>query len=263
MVSAKEPEKSKNFIKFLGTAGARFVMIQQLRYSAGVWLRYKKTDVLIDPGPGSLVRCLKSKPKLNPCRLDGIFLTHKHLDHSGDINVIIEAMTEGGSKKRGSLFLPSDALGAGGVVFSHFENKPEKLKCLKEGERHQVKDIEFLVASKNRHSVETYGFKFYLGQKVIGWISDTANFSGLAQHYAGVDILIVNVVFFEPRADYQHLCLEEAVGLVQKIKPEKAIFTHFGMTILKEKPHLLEEKVKKETGLNIKFAYDGMNLEIS
>ena len=89
-----------NFIKFLGTAGARFVVIKQLRKSGGIWISLDDTNLLIDPGPGSLVRCLSSKPKLNPTKLDGIILTHRHIDHSNDINIMIEAMTNGGHKKK-------------------------------------------------------------------------------------------------------------------------------------------------------------------
>ena len=52
-----------NKIKFLGTAGARFVVTQQLRKSGGIWLSLDGTNVLIDPGPGSLVRCLTSNQR--------------------------------------------------------------------------------------------------------------------------------------------------------------------------------------------------------
>ena len=43
-----------SFIKFLGTAGARFVVMKQLRASGGVWLSLGKTNLYIDPGPGAL-----------------------------------------------------------------------------------------------------------------------------------------------------------------------------------------------------------------
>ena len=79
-----------SFIKFIGTAGARFVVMKKLRASGGVWLSVGKTNLHIDPGPGALVRCLKSKPKLEPSTLDGILLTRRHLDHSGDVNVMMD-----------------------------------------------------------------------------------------------------------------------------------------------------------------------------
>ena len=71
-----------NKIKFLGTAGARFVVTKQLRKSGGLWITLDNTNVLIDPGPGSLINCLSSRPKLNPKYLDGIIkLLEKHRIH--------------------------------------------------------------------------------------------------------------------------------------------------------------------------------------
>jgi len=251
------------FLKFLGTAGARFVMIKQLRSSAGIWLQYKSTNIIIDPGPGSIVRCNTSKPKLDPSSLDAIILTHKHLDHSSDINVMIEAMTDGGFRKRGCLFVPSDALGEDGVVFSYLENFVEKIVILKEKEKFHTGDIEFEVVTKNIHSVETYGLRFFMEDNVVSLISDTKYFADLIKIYKESTILILNVVFYQRKGDYEHFCLEEAIEIVKKIKPKKAVFTHFGMSMLKAKPHVLEEKIRKELKLDIKFAYDGFTLEIS
>lgn len=254
-------ESNKDFIKFLGTAGARFVMLRQLRYSAGIWLKFKSTNLLIDPGPGSLLRCHSCRPKLDPSRLDGVILTHKHIDHSGDINVMAEAMTNGGYSKRGKIFAPLDALDKDGVIFSYYQTKVGEVITLKKG-NFEVRDVKFSVQIKNQHSVETYGLKFYLGNQVVSYISDTKYFDKLVEAYLGSTLLILNVVFYQARDEYQHLCLADAVELVKRIKPEQAIFTHFGMTILNEKPRVLEEKVQKDTGLNIKFAYDGMNLPL-
>jgi len=250
------------FIKFLGTAGARFVMIRQLRFSAGIWINYKGTNIIIDPGPGSLLRCNLSKPKLDPSSLDGIILTHKHLDHCGDINVMIEAMTEGGFKKRGVVFLPFDAVGNDGVIFKYLMDFPEKFVFLKEKEKFLIGDIEFETPLKNKHPVETYGLKFYFENKTVSFISDTDYFDDIIDVYKDSDIIVLNVVFYQKRDDIEHLSLDEALNIAQKINPKKTILTHFGMSVLKAKPHILEEKIIKNLKIDIKFAYDGFTLEI-
>jgi ribonuclease BN (tRNA processing enzyme) len=249
------------FIKFLGTAGARFVMIRQLRSSGGIWLSYKSTNILIDPGPGCLVRCSRSKPKLDPSSLDAIILTHKHLDHSGDLNVMIEAMTEGGFRKRGVLFLPQDAVGSQGVIFSYLRDFLDEMVFLKQG-KFSVGEINFEVPIKNIHSVETYGLKFFIDNNIVSFLSDTRYFKKMIGAYKNSTVLVLNVVFYQKRPDYEHLCLEEAIEIIKKINPNKAIITHFGMSMLKAKPHILEEKIKKELTMDIKFAYDGLTLEL-
>ena len=88
-------------ITFLGTAGARFVVTKQFLASGGAWLSLGGTDILLDPGPGWLVQT--TKRKLDSSKLKAIILSHKHLDHSGDINIMIEAMTEGGWRQRGTV----------------------------------------------------------------------------------------------------------------------------------------------------------------
>ncbi|MBL7131588.1 MAG: MBL fold metallo-hydrolase [Candidatus Omnitrophica bacterium] len=251
--------KDDNFIKFLGTAGARFVMIKQLRASGGIWVKVKGTNVLIDPGPGSIVRCANSKPKLDPCKLDGIILTHRHLDHSNDVNVMIEAMTEGGFKKRGFLFLPQDALQGDSLVLKHALDFVESVEFLKEKADYKVGEFNFTTGPRNVHPVETYGLKFTINKKDVSLIGDTAFYPQILDFYKS-DILIINTVFYEPRPNVQHLSFNEAKQIISKLRPRKTILTHFGMTMLKAKPHLLVEDLKKELGLEIIAAYDGMSL---
>ncbi|MCD6220082.1 MBL fold metallo-hydrolase, partial [Candidatus Calescamantes bacterium] len=67
-------------IIFLGTGGARVVVFKQIRASGGAWIIKGNTQVLFDPGPGSLLRCLENG--LSPTKLSAIILSHRHLDHS-------------------------------------------------------------------------------------------------------------------------------------------------------------------------------------
>ena len=250
---------SKNYIKFLGTAGARFVMINQLRASGGLWISYKGRNVLVDPGPGSIVRCATSRPKLDPSKLDALILTHRHLDHANDINVMIEAMTEGGFKKKGILFCPKDAIEEDPVVLRHTRGLLEKIEILEANKTYHTGDFAFQTSMKHIHPVETYGIKFNMGRESISLLTDTKYFVGLEDFYK-TDILIICVVFFQAKAGIDHLCLADAEQLIGRIKPRKAILTHFGMTMLKAKPHIQAEELSKRLGIEVVAAYDGMTL---
>ncbi|MFH1505079.1 MAG: MBL fold metallo-hydrolase [Candidatus Omnitrophota bacterium] len=251
---------NENFIKFLGTAGARFVTIKQLRASGGIWLSFKGTNLIIDPGPGAIVRCNSARPKLDPCSLSAIVLTHKHLDHSGDTNIMIEAMTEGRFKKKGVLFAPVDAL-EDKIVLDYLKDSLEKITVLKKG-KFSIGSIQFQAPIKNLHSAPTYGLKFYLDKEVVSFVSDSKFFKGLIPAYKDSTILVLNVAFYQKREEFDHLCLEDAIKIVKEIKPRKAILTHFGMSMLRAKPHILEQKTRKELNMDIKFAYDGYTLQL-
>jgi len=257
---AKREVGFPDFIKFLGTAGARFVMIKQLRASGGIWISSKGTNVLIDPGPGSIVRCCASRPKLDPSKLDGIILTHRHLDHANDINVMIEAMTEGGFKKRGVVFCPSDAIEGDPVILKYGLNFPEKIEILKPKKNYNVGEFKFTTSMPHIHPVETYGLKFKIGKTSVGLVSDTKYFNELEDFYK-TDILIIAVVFFASRPEIAHLSLCDAEKLISAIKPKKAILTHFGMTMLQAKPHIQAELLTKKLKIKVLAAYDGFKLD--
>jgi phosphoribosyl 1,2-cyclic phosphodiesterase len=251
------------FIKFLGTAGARFVVMKQLRASGGVWLSLGKTNLFMDPGPGALVRCLSSKPRLEPSTLDGILLTHKHLDHSGDVNVMIEAMTEGGFKKRGTLFAPRDALEEDPVVLKYVMGYVEKVEVLEEDSEYRIGDIQFSTARKHQHRVETYGLNFTTSPHTISFITDTRFFQELPNLYQG-EVLVIHVVRLKPIGDdpIDHLSMEDVKSIVKKVKPRLTILTHFGMTMIKAKPWVVAAELGKELGLKIIAASDGMKIDL-
>ncbi len=255
--------EGSGFIKFIGTAGARFVVTKQLRSSGGIWLSGGETHLYIDPGPGALLRCLHSKPRLEPSALNGVLLTHKHLDHSGDVNVMIEAMTEGGFKKRGVLFAPRDALEDDPVVLKYVRNYVERVEVLKENSEYRIGEIRFSTAKKHRHPVETYGLNFKISPHTISLISDTRFFPDLTSLYGG-EILIIHVVRLNPIGDdpIEHLSIEDVKTILRQTRPKMTILTHFGMTMVKAKPWIVAEELEKELGLRIIAASDGMRLDL-
>ena len=248
-------------IKFLGTAGARFVVIKQLRKSGGIWLTLDDTNVLIDPGPGSLNRCLQSKPKLNPMDLDGIILTHRHIDHSNDVNILIEAMTNGGFKKKGIVFAPSDALNDDPVILKYVRGHVEDIVTLKEKGEYNIGNISFSTPVKHVHGVETYGLNIYGKNCSISLIADTKYFNELESYYNG-DILILNIVLLKEKEHIMHLSLGDAERIISANKPKLCVLTHFGMNIIKLKPWELAEALSEKLGVKVIAASDGLQLDL-
>jgi len=246
-------------IVFLGTAGARIAVFKQIRASGGIWLELNDTRILIDPGPGSLIKCCASRAKLDPLKIDAIYLSHRHLDHCADMNVMVEAMTGGGFNKRGIVFLPADALGEDSVLWKHARSYIEKIVILRENETYTLNKLKIHISRRLVHSVETYGVRFE-GDKTVAYIPDTKFFPTLYENFKG-DILIINVVRKE-RSEYDHLSLEEAKEVIKTIKPETAILTHFGMTMIRAKPWILAEKLKEELGVDVIAARDGMEFAL-
>ena len=247
-------------IIFLGTAGARFVVTKQFLASGGAWLNFGGTEILLDPGPGCLVH--SAKRKLDASKLKAIILSHKHLDHSGDINIMIEAMTEGGWKRRGEVFLPADALEPEAVVFPYLQNYPQKINLLSQGKSYSIEGVSFQTPVRHVHPVETYGFLFQTPRHTISWITDTRYFDGLPHHYAA-ELLIVNVVLLEPRDGVDHLSIPEAREIIGEIRPKVAIITHFGMSIWRAKPWEIAQKLSQDTGVEVIAARDGMKFDLA
>jgi ribonuclease BN (tRNA processing enzyme) len=247
-------------ITFLGTAGARFVVTKQFLASGGAWLNFGGTEILLDPGPGCLVH--SAKRRLDASKLKAIILSHKHLDHSGDINVMIEAMTEGGRKQRGVVFAPSDALNEGAVILPYLRSFPQKIDILSEGGSYSIEGISFETPVKHRHTVETYGFVFKTSRHTLSWITDTKYFDKLPSYYRA-ELLIINVVLLEPRDGVDHLSIPEARQIIVEAKPKAAILTHFGMSIWRAKPWELAQRMSDDTGIKVIAARDGMRFDLA
>jgi ribonuclease BN (tRNA processing enzyme) len=251
---------SADTITFLGTAGARFMVTRQLAASGGLWLNLGGTEILVDPGPGSLVH--STRRKLAAEKLSAIIISHRHLDHSADVNIMVEAMTNGGFRQHGWLFAPADALGTEPVIFSYLKSFIEGIKILKEGESYTIDDVSFTTPVRHIHPVETYGMVFRTKRHTFAYIADTRYFDSLCQNYTA-ELIIINVVLMEPKQQVAHLSLPDAEHIIKEIKPRVAILNHFGMGIWQARPWEIAQKLSEQTGVRVIAARDGMKFDLS
>ncbi len=232
----------------------------QILASGGLWLNLGGTEILLDPGPGCIVQSTKRKLRGN--KLSAIILSHRHLDHSGDVNVMIEAMTQGGFNPHGWLFTPADALETEPVIFSYLKDYLEGIEILKEGKSYSIGNVSFTTPIRHIHPVETYGMLFRTGEHTFSYITDSRYFNGLCRSYAS-ELLIMNVVFLRDSPPADHLTVSDARHIVAEVKPKVAILTHFGMTMWQAKPWEIAQRLSQETGIRVIAARDGMRFDLS
>ncbi|MBI4752884.1 hypothetical protein HY793_00720 [Candidatus Desantisbacteria bacterium] len=112
---------------------------------------------------------------------------------------------------------------------------------------------------KNIHgSVQTYGMRFFSSEGTIGYVGDTRFFQELINAYQGVKLLIINTVTENKMPDIYHMCVEDAIMLINGVSPELAILTHFGTSMIDAHPDAMAEKISEATGINTVAGRDGM-----
>jgi len=236
------------------------VVLNQLRKSGGFWVKLDNINILHDPGPGSLV--MMHQLGLRPKDLDAIILSHRHIDHSNDVNVVTEAMTGGGFTPRGRLIAPSDCFDNDPVVLQYVRPFVD-ITEIKKGMETIIKDIRIMFPIENQHPVETYGVIYTFRSGRLGYIPDTEYFPGLVQAYSGMDYLIINVVRMKTDKMIRHLNMDEAAELIDKIRPKIAILTHFGLQVLNSSPEHQAKMISQKTGVEVIAAQDGMIVDFN
>ena len=241
------------------------MVARQLRATGGMWMSFGKTQIHVDPGPGALVRALSHLPPCVPAELDGLVLSHKHLDHSNDINIMIEAMTHGGFRKRGVLLAPKDALEGEPVVFPYAQKFVERIEILREqSQPYRIGEVEIRSSIKHIHAAETYGLHFRYAGRTVSYLPCGRFFQALVDDYAShaPDVLIMNILRYRDSMDVDHLTFDDARKLIAGIAPKVAVLSHFGSQMLEHNPNRLAQELENIHGIRVIAARDNLLLDV-
>ena len=256
---------TKTEIVFLGTGGGRFTTITQKRQTGGIRIISKRLNIHIDPGPGALIYSLSAG--LNPQKLDAVLVSHRHPDHCSDTEIMVEAMTRGMLKKRGVLAAPPNILRGntetGPTISTYHQQMIGKVITVKPEVNFLVGDTK-VAATQTRHTdPEAVGFRLEIPKVgTIGYTGDTEYFEGIEKKHTGARILIISVMRPLGSPWTGHMTPEEAIKIVDAVKPEMAIATHFGMKMLYSGPNREIKLIEEKTGVPTVAASDGMKLTI-
>ena len=240
----------------MGTAGARFMVAKQIAASGGLYIEEGQTRISLDPGPGAVVQYARRQVDLTT--LDAIVLSHRHLDHSGDVNVMVEAMTDGGFQHRGRLYCPSDALDDDPVVLRYVRRFPEEIVRLAANSTYSVNGLSFSTSGRHVHQAETYGFRF--GDR-LGWITDTQYYEGIAEQHRA-DVMVIHTVLLHCHAGLPHMCVADVERIIRDARPRLAFLTHYGTSVWRADPAAIAADLAQRTGVDVRAATDGLSIEL-
>ena len=250
-------------IHFVGTGGGRMATTTQLRKTAGIYLELNGARIYLDPGPGALVHARAEKLPLE--KLDGVIVSHAHIDHINDAQVLIEAMTRGAREKRG-VFIGTKSVMK--QITDYHKNAPNLVITVKAGDKFKIDKLD-IIATKTIHTdVDGVGFKF-LASKKISYVGDTVYSKTISKEHQGAEILILNCLYIVnenkgKNVEFaKHMDLDDAIKFVNDIKPKLCILQHFGMGMILKKPWEKAILVEEKTGVKTVAARDGQVFDVS
>ncbi len=253
-------------LEFLGTGTSQGVPIiacdcpvclstnqKDKRLRSSVLIQVDGINLVIDAGPDFRQQMLR----VNLHRLDAILLTHEHTDHIFGLDdirafnwvqghptdIYAEVRVEEAVKRVFDyVFAKYPAYpGIPKMTLHRVENKP-----------FVVRDLEIIPIRGFQYKLPVFGYR--IGK--MAYLTDMNSLGeGEKEKLYGLDVLIVNALRIERHMS--HFNLEEALQLIEELKPAKAYLTHIS--------HLmgLHDEIQQILPENVFMAYDGLQLSLN
>lgn len=249
-------------IIFLGTAGSSAVVSKQLRSSGGIILQVEDFQFHLDPGPGALNKAKEYGVSLH--NNTAVLVSHNHVNHCNDLNVVIDAMTHGGIEHRGIVLGSKSALqtidNSHPTLSKYHQSLVEKIIPLEKNHKVGIELVEINALSVEHADPTSIGFKFFCPKFTLGYTGDTKLTPKLIEELIGTDILILNVPYPGEKGTGMNLDTKSAIQIISNVRPKLAVLTHFGLEMLKADPIQEAREIQRITGVQTIAAKDGLKI---
>lgn len=221
------------------------------RLRTSIFIQSKGINLVVDTGPDFRQQMLRAGIE----RLDGILYTHSHKDHTAGLDDIrafnyvqndaldlfgTESLFEDLKSQYNYIFHKYSYPGIPQIRLNEIQNK-----------KFQIGPVSILPVEVLHYKVKVFGFRI----EGFTYITD-ANFieESEKKKILGSEVLVLNALRKEKHIS--HFNLEEALDLIEELKPKTAYLTHLShqMGLHSEVSSLLPE--------NVNLAYDGLELEL-
>jgi phosphoribosyl 1,2-cyclic phosphate phosphodiesterase len=221
------------------------------RLRSSVMVEIGENNFVIDVGPDFRQQMLRENVK----KLDAVLITHGHKDHVNGLddvrafNYFQKCPIDVYSQESVQMILRS-------FFFYAFED--DKYPGVPEINLHSIENKAFSINDELIIPIEVMHYRlpvFGYRIKDFTYITDANSISDKEmEKIKGSKVVVINAL--RKKQHISHFNLDEAVKILQTLKPEQAYLTHISHQMG------LQAEVEKELPSFIKLAYDGLTLEL-
>lgn len=221
------------------------------RLRVSVMVEWEDYRYIIDCGPDFRQQMLAHQVS----HINGILFTHEHNDHiiglddvrpfyfrQGKIDIFAHARVVQALKKRFDYVFQEK---------NKYPGAPEVNVIELTGETFQLKNKEVTPVNVLHNQLQVFGFRL----NNFAYVTDAKTIkSEEREKLKGLNVLVINALRREPH--HSHLNLEEALAMIEELRPKKAYLTHIS--------HLLgfHDEVEAELPENVFLAYDNLKIKM-
>ncbi len=221
------------------------------RLRTSVLIEWDDCTYVIDCGPDFREQMLKSKVK----QIDGIIFTHEHADHTAGLDDIRPFSHQTGSV---SIFAMNRVMVNLKARFYYifkredrYPGAPRVEENIISQNKFKLNNLEVLPIGVVHGKLDIFGFRF--GN--LAYITDASFISDMEKKKLNnLSILVINALRIDKHPT--HFNLEEALNLIDELKPKKAFLTHVSHKLG------LHNEVSEILPANVFLAFDGLVVEV-
>ena len=221
------------------------------RLRSSIHIEVDGVSIVIDTGPDFRQQMLHEHINV----LDAVLLTHEHKDHTGGMDDV----------RAYNFFMNKamDVYGSSNVqkaikrefnyAFAHekYPGVPLIQQHVITNKPFHIKNVEVIPVQVTHYFLKVFGYRI----KNFAYLTDVSSIQPKElKKLKDLDVLVINAL--RKKIHYSHYNLAQALELIEVVKPRMAYLTHVSHQMGKQ------ADVEKELPENVKFAYDGLSLQL-